>query len=129
MGAAAANAAGIGLPFALAWAFYFGATFSDLVNAASPFLNGAVQFIVPALLFAAYMRRDGGGGVAREGRSVSLMGLEASTGWWRVVALAVAGGAGALVAATYALNAAVSAGDIAPRAERHAGAAAAADYS
>jgi hypothetical protein len=165
-----ANAAGIGLPFVIAWRFYFGHSFSDLVNLASPFLNGAVQFVVPALLFAAYERHDrgggdaggahggaadsgvappksangggggwgaarsalgsgsGGGGVAAGGASaggmalprgegerwVRVLGLRMSVAAWRAVAGAIAAGMAALIAATYALNAAVGAGVIRP---------------
>ena len=49
LGPAAADGIGILLPFALAWRFYFGASFSRLVNAASPALNGSVQFLIPCL--------------------------------------------------------------------------------
>ena len=62
LGTGAANGLGIAVPFAVAFLFYFGTSFSTLVNVASPLLNGLVQFVVPALLFAAYERLDSSGG-------------------------------------------------------------------
>ena len=55
VGRSAANALAVGFPFLTGWIFYFGVSFSDLVSAASPLLNGAVQFIVPAALFFCYL--------------------------------------------------------------------------
>lgn len=131
VGTQLANAMGIGLPFALAWMFYFGHSFSSLVNLASPFLNGLVQFVGPALLFAAYERMDtsggasgasggsaasmahggGGGGVVPE-RTVRVLGLSMPIERWRAVAVGLASFVTALIGVTYALNAAVGAGVI-----------------
>lgn len=55
IGKTPANLVGIGLPFATAWLFFFGASLSALVSALTPILNGAVQFCVPALLFYFYL--------------------------------------------------------------------------
>lgn len=133
LGTAAANALGIGLPFAFAWCFYFGTSFSTLVNVASPLLNGLVQFVVPALLFAAYERLDSSGGsvtpppasprdraaahqqafadeagrAAPSGRRVVVLGLNLPVDTWRRAAVGLAVGISALIAATYALNATV----------------------
>ncbi len=112
VGTAAANILGIGLPFAVGWQFYFGATFASLVNAASPLLNGTVQFVVPALLFRAYTRFDADAGVpAPSLRVLNVSLLESS---WRAIALCIATVMAALVVATYALNSAVSEGRIHP---------------
>ena len=140
LGAGAANGAGIGVPFALAWLFYFGTSFSTLVNVASPLLNGLVQFVVPALLFAAYERLDSAGGsvtppsaaahaaaradafaeagraaprgAPEPGRRVRVLGLNLPVDTWRAAAGALAAAVAALIAATYALNATVGAGII-----------------
>jgi hypothetical protein len=121
IGSAAANALGIGLPFLVAWLFYFGHSFSDLVNLASPFLNGAVQFVVPALLFAAYESYESAatlpGAAAGEAgqraeRVTRVLGLRARASTWRAAAVAIALGVAALIGATYGLSAAVGAGVI-----------------
>jgi hypothetical protein len=124
VGTVPANVMGIALPFAVAWKFYFGTAFADLINAASPCLNGFVQFVAPALLFAAYERYDGGGaGGVGPARTVRLLGVEARVGTWRAAAVGIAAAAAALIAATYALNAAVASGAI------HPGAGSAGDYT
>jgi hypothetical protein len=102
VGATAANAIGVGMPFAVAWGFYFGASFAELVSLASPLLNGAVQFIVPAALFYAYAARE-------KSPRLPMMGLSASTQTWRYVALALTVVTCALISATYALTATAAA--------------------
>ena len=112
-------------------------SFSTLVNLASPFLNGLVQFVGPALLFAAYARLDTtgaagtptsasaaeaaaerardewdgkGNDAADAGRSrVRVMGITAPVETWRGYAVALATGTAALIGATYALNATIGA--------------------
>ena len=51
LGPARANVLGVGLPYSVAWLFYFGAAFNSLVNATSIALNGAIEFVVPCVLF------------------------------------------------------------------------------
>ena len=56
-----ANLLGVGLPFATGWLFYFGQSFADMINAAAPLLNGAIQFCVPAALYWIYSRLEADG--------------------------------------------------------------------
>ena len=106
IGALAANLLGVGVPFGTAWLFYFGASFSALVSSLAPLLNGAVQFLVPALLFLAYTRFDGAGGV------VSLLDVRLRESTWRSAAMGIGGGAALLICLTYRLDALVSSGRI-----------------
>jgi hypothetical protein len=53
IGVVQANWLGVGLPWAVAWLFYFGAEYNQLVNCCSIFLNGVIQFLLPCLLFLA----------------------------------------------------------------------------
>jgi hypothetical protein len=50
-GPARAGWLGVGLPYGIAWAFYFGAAFNTLVNSCTVFLNGAVEVALPCILF------------------------------------------------------------------------------
>ena len=102
VGSAAANAIGVAMPFAVAWLFYFGASFSQLVSLASPLLNGMIQFVVPAVLFYAYAGLE-------KSPKLPMMGLMASTQTWRYIAAALAIATSALIAVTYALNGAADA--------------------
>jgi hypothetical protein len=95
VGSTAANAVGVALPFASGFLFYFGQTFSDLISIASPLLNGAIQFAVPALLFWAYARFE-------KAEHLSMLGMKASTGTWRAIAMALAVVTGVLIIVTYA---------------------------
>lgn len=56
VGSSVALAIGVGFPFASAWLFYFGQSFSDLIQLASPLLNGMIQFVVPGVLFYMYSK-------------------------------------------------------------------------
>ena len=96
------------MPFAAAWMFYFGASFSALVSNLAPLLNGAVQFFVPALLFLAYTRLHGGGGL------VSLLDVRLPECSWRYAAMGIAAGAALLICLTYRLGDLVAAGRIHP---------------
>jgi hypothetical protein len=58
-----ASLLGVGLPFASGWLFYFGTSFADLINAAAPLLNGAIQFCVPAALYWVYSRLEAAEGL------------------------------------------------------------------
>lgn len=104
IGSAWSNAIGVGMPFAVGWLFYFGASFADLVSLASPLLNGAVQFLIPALLFFGYAALE-------KSPTLPMLGLSANTQTWRYIALALAIGVSVLIATTYALN---GAADISP---------------
>jgi hypothetical protein len=118
-GAGAANFAGVFLPFATGFLFYFGSTFAELVSIASPLLNGAVQFCVPALLFWSFSFYE-------KAPQLDMLGLKASTSTWRNIALASAIVTGALIAITYAATASATAaptsdyaaGDYAPHSRR-----------
>jgi hypothetical protein len=103
LGVTAANMLGIGLPFASGWLFFFGESFASLVNAASPLLNGMVQFVVPALLFLAYSRMDSDAGAHSSSLKVLGMSLKEST--WRLCALLIALVISLLILLTYVLNA------------------------
>ena len=102
VGAVAANAIGVAMPFAVAWLFYFGASFSQLVSLASPLLNGMIQFVVPAVLFYAYAALE-------KSPTLPMLGLMAATQTWRYIAAALAIATCALIAVTYALNGAADA--------------------
>lgn len=116
VGTGVANLLGIGLPFATAWAFYGGASFANLVNAASPLLNGLVQFVVPALMFRAYTRLDTeeSGDGAGSGPTLKIMTLHAYERTWRRLALLIAGGITGLIVLTYCLTGLASDGKIHP---------------
>ena len=114
VGTTAANLLGIGVPFAVAWAFYGGASFANLVNAASPLLNGLVQFVVPALMFRAYTRLDADVPPPGGGPSLRLMNMHAYERTWRWIALLIACGIAGLIALTYVLNGLVAQGTIHP---------------
>ena len=114
VGTTAANLLGIGVPFAVAWAFYGGASFANLVNAASPLLNGLVQFVVPALMFRAYTRLDTDVVPPSGGPSLRLMNMHAYERTWRWVALLIAIGIALLITLTYILNGLVDRGTIHP---------------
>ena len=108
IGSLAANVLGVGMPFATAWMFYFGASFSALVSSLAPLLNGAVQFLVPALLFLAYTRVNGDGGL------VSLLDVKLHERTWRYAARGIAASAALLICLTYWLGGLVAAGRIHP---------------
>ena len=114
VGTTAANLLGIGVPFAVAWAFYGGASFANLVNAASPLLNGLVQFVVPALMFRAYTRLDADVPPPGGGPSLRLMNMHAYERTWRWIALLIACGIAGLISLTYVLNGLVAQGTIHP---------------
>jgi len=109
-GTAAANLLGVGVPFASAFLFYFGASFSDLVSALAPGLNGLIQFVVPACLYLAYAQLE----ESADGSFLTLLDVRLTRASWRQVALGIACGAGALIVATYGLHAMASAGRIHP---------------
>lgn len=54
LGPSKANWLGVGLPYAVAWVFYFGNAFNILVNSTSVALNGIVELILPTVLFLVF---------------------------------------------------------------------------
>lgn len=98
VGFGVATCLGLVLPFVGGFTFYFGATFADLVTVASPFLNGAVQFVVPAALFCAYA------GMEPASSALPVLGIRTTSTNWRIAAAVMALAASALIATTYALS-------------------------
>ena len=104
VGSEGANGLGVFLPFLMGFVFYFGESFADLINLASPLLNGAIQFAVPALLFWAYARFE-------TEPELNVLGVRLSTAFWRYSALALAVLTGVLIVAAYVLTAAATTSD------------------
>ena len=98
-GTTLAYVAGIVVPFASGWLFYFGTSFSDLVSIASPLLNGVVQFIVPGALFWAYSRLD-----SKHPGELQMLGLTLKTWVWVASAIAMVFGTVLFVGLTYSLS-------------------------
>lgn len=92
-----ANALGVGLPYMLAWVFYFGSTFNILVNCTSTFLGGTIQFLVPTLLFIFYLDRSGHSGAR-------VAGIRMDSETWRKASWIVAGLVTTFIVAVYLLN-------------------------
>ena len=114
LGTAHANWLGVGLPYGVAWVFYFGNAFNILVNVTSVGLNGIIELVVPCLLFLFFTRN-------MHSQRMHISGFGADVGFWRrftwgVVVLAVV-----LILAAYTLNVCVKLGVYGPlRKARHA---------
>jgi hypothetical protein len=121
LGATQANWLGVGLPWAVAWLFYFGAEYNQLVNTCSIYLNGAIQFLLPGLLFLAL-------GTAAGAHLCRVAGIRASMDAWREVTRAVVVGVVVLIVLAYALNALVSLGVYGPKHASDVAEHAASDY-
>jgi hypothetical protein len=123
IGALRANFLGVGLPWAVAWLFYFGAEYNQLVNTCSIYLNGVIQFLLPCLLFLA-LATAAGAHVCR------VAGIRASMDTWRDITRWVALGIVILIVLAYTLNAFVFFGLYGPKHHESASAAksAASDY-
>jgi len=102
-----ANLLGVGLPWAVAWVFYFGAEYNQLVNTCSIFLNGTIQFLLPCLLFLAL-------GAAAGTHVCRVAGIRASMDTWRQVTVGVALAISAAIVLAYVLNALVAEGVYGP---------------
>jgi len=112
LGPARANVLGVGLPYSVAWLFYFGAAFNSLVNATSIALNGAIEFVVPCVLFLLFA------GSFRLAQ-VRVCGLRMSVRRWKALVWAVLILVLLLIVLAYALNALVSLGVYGPN-RKHA---------
>ena len=124
VGVARGNWLGVGLPWAVAWLFYFGAEYNRLVNTCSIDLNGVIQFLLPCLLFLAL-------GTAAGAHVCRVAGIRASMDAWREVTRGVAIGIVAMIVLAYVLNLLVATGVYGPKHEAPssgAAAAAASDY-
>jgi uncharacterized membrane protein len=108
IGGTRANWLGVGLPWAVAWFFYFGAEYNQLVNTCSIYLNGAIQFLLPCVLFLAL-------GAAAGSHVCRVAGVRASMDTWREVTRLVAASIVIMIIAAYVLNALVAAGVYGPR--------------
>jgi len=108
IGGVRSNLLGVGLPWAVAWLFYFGAEYNQLVNTCSIYLNGVIQFLLPCLLFLA-LATVAGAHVCR------VAGIRASMDTWRDITRWVAIGIVALIVLAYTLNAFVYFGLYGPK--------------
>ncbi len=108
IGGTRANWLGVGLPWAVAWFFYFGAEYNQLVNCCSIYLNGAIQFLLPCVLFLTL-------GAAAGSHVCRVAGIRASMDTWREVTRIVAASIVVMIVLAYVLNALVATGVYGPR--------------
>lgn len=108
IGGVRANWLGVGLPWAVAWFFYFGAEYNQLVNTCSIYLNGAIQFLLPCVLFLAL-------GAAAGSHVCRVAGIRASMDTWRQSTRVVAASIVIMIILAYVLNALVDMGVYGPR--------------
>jgi len=108
IGVVQANWLGVGLPWAVAWLFYFGAEYNQLVNCCSIFLNGVIQFLLPCLLFLAL-------GTAAGAHVCRVAGVRASMDHWRDFTRFVMVGIVAMILLAYLLNLLVFEGVYGPK--------------
>jgi hypothetical protein len=108
IGGMRANWLGVGLPWAVAWFFYFGAEYNQLVTTCSIYLNGAIQFLLPCVLFLAL-------GAAAGSHVCRVAGIRASMDTWREVTRWVAVSIVLMIVLAYVLNALVAEGVYGPR--------------
>ena len=107
IGGTRANWLGVGLPWAVAWFFYFGAEYNQLVNTCSIYLNGVIQFLLPCLLFLAL-------GAAAGSHVCRVAGVRASMDTWREVTRWVAASIVIMIILAYLLNLLVAEGVYGP---------------
>ena len=116
------NWLGVGLPWALAWVFYFGAEYNAMVNVASIYLNGVIQFLLPALLFIAFSA-FAGSYICR------VAGVRASMDRWQEFTRWIAALICLMIIAAYLLNFLVKEGVYGPKHSAGSGApSASSDY-
>ena len=108
IGVAQANWLGVGLPWAVAWLFYFGAEYNRLVNTCSIYLNGVIQFLLPCLLFLAL-------GTAAGAHVCRVAGVRASMDSWREFTRGVMVGIVVMIVLAYILNGLVAEGVYGPK--------------
>lgn len=102
---------GVVLPWLLAWTVYFGAAYACMVNACSVFLNGSIQFALPAALFIALSRFSAA-------TNLEVGGLRLPADAWHSVATGVVLLVLCLVLLAYGLDALAAAGVYPRRAGR-----------
>jgi hypothetical protein len=107
-GAARAGWVGVGLPYGIAWMFYFGAAFNTLVNVSTVFLNGMVELALPCTLFLYFSH-------SFKQATMRMVGFSLPVRTWRRVAWAVLCFGCALIALAYVLNTCVQLGVYGPR--------------
>jgi len=107
-GPARAGWLGVGLPYGIAWAFYFGAAFNTLVNSCTVFLNGAVEVALPCILFLFFS-------LSFKQASLRMVGVSMPVRSWRRVTWGVLALGCALILLAYVLNACVRLGVYGPR--------------
>ena len=115
------NWLGVGLPWALAWVFYFGAEYNAMVNVASIYLNGVIQFLLPALLFIAFSAYAGS-------YICRVAGFRASMDRWQEFTRWIAALICLMIIAAYVLNALVHEGVYGPKHDAGGAPAASSDY-
>ena len=107
LGVVRGNWLGVGLPWAVAWLFYFGAEYNRLVNTCSIYLNGVIQFLLPCLLFLAL-------GTAAGAHVCRVAGVRASMDSWRLFTRWVMVGIVGMIVLAYLLNLLVAEGAYGP---------------
>ena len=114
MGASKANWLGVGLPYAVAWVFYFGNAFNILVNSTSVALNGIVELILPTVLFLVFS-------TSFRQPLLRMCGYRTDVHTWRNISWGVLALICTLCVLSYVLNACVRLGLYGPgRKRRHA---------
>lgn len=114
------NLLGTGVPWLVAWVFYFGAEYNALVNYASVYLNGVIQFLLPAVLFLAFSASSGA-------YICRIAGIRMKTSQWELFTKWLIAGLVFFIAAAYILNYLVAVGVYGPN-RVHSAAPAASDY-
>lgn len=115
MGASKANWLGVGLPYAVAWVFYFGNAFNILVNSTSVALNGIVELILPTVLFLVFS-------ASFRQPLLRMCGYRTDVRTWRNISYGVLALIVTLCVLSYVLNACVRLGLYGPghKSRRHA---------
>lgn len=106
-GSVHANWLGVGLPYGVAWVFYFGSAFNILVNVTSVALNGIIEFVVPALLFLYFTRH-------LHLQRMHVSGIGADVSFWRRLTYGVVVLGVLLIVVAYTLNICVKLGVYGP---------------
>ena len=107
-GSARAHMLGIGLPYAVAWFFYFGDAFNTLVNTTTVLLNGVVELALPCTLFLFFA-------LSFRQANVRMVGISLPVRTWRAVTWGVLAFSLTLILLAYVLNACVALGVYGPR--------------